>query len=343
MTHWFRFRHFRTRLLVLIVGLVAALQIATFLIVAHANRSNALTSIDDALTRASRQFEVSTHRREEALLLAARLMANDYAMKQLFLTDEFSAPTARSALTSYQGRIQAPLILLLDPTGDLLSGTRSAISADDLAPFRALISTAEDAEAQQASGYGYFDGELHQIVLVPLLAPPPIVVAWVGIGFPINAATAAELKASADVEVTFLSGGSEARILASTLPVPLADELARQNPRADARLLRLQAEDYVTAIRVLPLESAEPHSSPCNAPSECNSPRHGSSSKPSSTTPSSASSSPSSPRSVLRATSVALCNNSLRTPSMSRLAITRANSISSAPTNSANSPPPSIT
>ncbi|MDP1579629.1 MAG: adenylate/guanylate cyclase domain-containing protein [Candidatus Didemnitutus sp.] len=258
MTNWFRFRHFRTRLLVLIVGLVAALQVATFVIVSNANRTNALTTIDDALHRASRQFQVSADRREEALLLAARLMANDYAMKQLFLMEEFSGPTARSALTSYQGRIQAPLILLLDPTGDVLAGTRSMISSADLAPFHALIATAENADAQQASGYGYFDGELHQIVLVPLLAPPPIVVAWVGIGFPINAVTAAELKASADVEVTFLSSGADAKILASTMPVALADELARQDPNPATRLMHLQKEDYVTAIRILPLEGAEP-------------------------------------------------------------------------------------
>ena len=213
-----RFRRFSTRLLVLVLGLVAAVQAATFLVVARANRANALATIEADLARAAVQFASNARLREENLLRDARLMANDYAMKQLFLAPEFSAATARSALASYSARVQAPLLVLLDPAGRLLSATRSAVSADDLAPFRGLRGRAEEAEEQQASGYGFFDGELHQLVLVPLLAPAPEVAAWVGIGFPIDTATAAELKAGSDVEVTFLAAGARPRALASTLP-----------------------------------------------------------------------------------------------------------------------------
>ncbi len=200
-----RFRRFSTRLLVLGLGLVAAVQAATFLVVARANRANALATIEADLARAAVQFANNARLREENLLRDARLMANDYAMKQLFLAPEFSAATARSALASYSARVQAPLLVLLDPAGGLLSATRSAVSDDDLAPFRGLRVRADESEAQQASGYGFFDDELHQLVLVPLLAPAPEVAAWVGIGFPIDTATAAELKAGSDVEVTFLA------------------------------------------------------------------------------------------------------------------------------------------
>lgn len=258
MRGWFRFRHFRTRLIVLIAGLLALVQVATYLVVSRANRSNALATINADLARAARQFAANARLREENLLRDARLMANDYAMKQLFLMEEFSPATARSALASYSARVQAPLLVLLDPAGRPLSSTRSAIAAADLAPFHELQKRAEASDAQQASGYGYLDGELHQLVLVPLLAPPPEIVAWVGLGFPIDAETARELKAGSDVEVTFLSGGTDARALASTLSAEMAGQFESNHPVAATHLVSLGGEDYVTAVQMLPIAGGPP-------------------------------------------------------------------------------------
>jgi adenylate cyclase len=258
MTRWFRFRHFRTRLIVLIAGLLALVQVATYLVVSRANRSNALATINADLARAARQFANNARLREENLLRDARLMANDYAMKQLFLADEFSPATARSALASYSARVDAPLILLLDPAGQPLAATRRVIGDEDLAPFRELKRRADASDAQQASGYGYFDGELHQLVLVPLLAPPPEVVAWVGIGFPIDTGTARELKASSDVEVTFLASGEKPRALASTLSAGMAGQFESTHPLADTHLVTLGGEDYVTAVQMLPIAGGQP-------------------------------------------------------------------------------------
>lgn len=255
---WLRFRHFRSRLLVLVVGLVAAVQGATFLVVARANRENALVTIEADLALAARQFQNNARLREENLLRDARLMANDYAMKQLFLADHFSAATARSALTSYSARVQAPLLLLLDPAGAMLSATRRSLSAEELAQFRHLRGRADAAETQQASGYGYIDGELHQIVLVPLLAPAPEVAAWVGIGFPIDHVTATELKAGSDVEVTFLAGTATPRVLATTLPETLSTELAALRPVPTTTLATLGGEEFITAVRAVPVETGRP-------------------------------------------------------------------------------------
>lgn len=258
MAGWLRFRRFRTRLLVLMVGFIAVVQAATFFVVARANRENALVTIKADLGRAARQFQNNAKLREDNLLRDARLMANDYAMKQLFLAEEFSTATARSALTSYSARVQSPLLLLLDPAGGLLAATRSAVSDSDLAPFRRLVERADAADSQQAAGYGYFDGELYQIVLVPLLAPPPEVVAWVGIGFPINGQTAAELKAGSDVEVSFLTGGDTPRVLATTLPSGPAAQLESAAPTPLTTLVQLGEEPFVTSARLLPIEAGRP-------------------------------------------------------------------------------------
>lgn len=258
MAGWFRFRRFRTRLIVLIAGLLAFVQAGTYLLVSRANRANALATINADLARAARQFDNNARLREENLLRDARLMANDYAMKQLFLAAEFSAATARSALASYSARVQAPLIVLLDASGELLSATHGALAPAELAPFRELQRRADAADTQQASGYGYLDGTLHQLVLVPLLAPPPEVVAWVGLGFPIDAETARELKASSDVEVTFLAAGPGPRVLASTLSAAMAGQFEVQHPDARTHLVTLGGEDYITAVQMLPLAAGEP-------------------------------------------------------------------------------------
>lgn len=260
---FFRFQRFRTRLLVLMLGLLGLTQAATYLIVTRANRTTAVTAINAALARGVQQFEAISARREADLLLAARLMAADYAMRQLFLIEEFSPATARSALESYQDRIQRlqmPVIVLLSPEGALLADTRGRTTAEQRAAFEVLRERADESDLQEATGYGFLNGSFSQLVMVPLLAPPPEVVAWVGIAFSIDEATARELKQDSALEVSFLTGGASPRLLASTLPATLADELIRQNVAQEAAgaELDLGGESYISTFRRLSTAGGEP-------------------------------------------------------------------------------------
>ncbi|HEY0966561.1 MAG TPA: adenylate/guanylate cyclase domain-containing protein [Opitutaceae bacterium] len=263
MSGRFRIRRFRTRLLLLIVGLLAGAQLAAYVLVSRANRANAISGIGEALDRGARQFQSIIHRREEDLLLAARVMAGDYAMRQLFLMDEFSPDTASSALATYRNRIDAPVIVMLDPAGDLLADTDNLRNPDALRPFVALYHEVEQEALLEGTGYGFVGNKLHQLVLVPILAPPPEIVAWAGLGFPIDEAVALELKANSNLDVSFVTIGTNRRMLASTLAPDLARQLAMSNhdPSTMERdLVRLQDEDYVTTYRALPTTTmdAEP-------------------------------------------------------------------------------------
>jgi adenylate cyclase len=260
---FFRFQRFRTRLLVLMLGLLGLTQAVTYLIVTRANRTTAVSAINAALARGVQQFEAISARREADLLLAARLMAADYAMRQLFLIDEFSPATARSALESYQDRIQRlqmPVIVLLSPEGALLADTRGRTTPEQRIAFEVLRQRAEDSDLQEATGYGFLNGTFSQLVMVPLLAPPPEVVAWVGLAFSIDEATARELKQDSALEVSFLGGGAEPRLIASTLPPALAAQLLRAGPdsAADGRELDLDGEPYLSTFRQLPAAGGEP-------------------------------------------------------------------------------------
>ncbi len=257
----FQFRRFGPRLLFFIVGLVVLAQATTYVLVSRANRKNALAAIDDALERGARQFQAIARRREADLLLAARMMAGDYALRQLFLATRFSADTARSALISYRGRIDAPVIVMLDPAGEFIADTQTTEAAARHAPFFVLREAADMSESFEAAGWGFMDGLLHQIVAVPVLAPPPEVAAWIGVGFPIDRSVAEELKTTSALEVSFLESGATPRVLASTLPDGLAEELVRRVPAENTLRpvhLSLRGESYVTAARRISTADGRP-------------------------------------------------------------------------------------
>jgi adenylate cyclase len=263
MAGLFRFRRFRTRLLVLLLGLLGLSQAVTYVLVTRANRTTAITAINEALARGVNQFASIAGRREADLLLAARLMAADYAMRQLFLIEEFSPATARSALESYQERIQrlqTPVIVLLSPEGALLADTRGRTTEDQRTAFERLRARAEASDYQEATGYGFIEETFSQMVMVPLLAPPPEVVAWVGVAFSIEESTARELKQDSALEVSFLTGGSTPRVIASTLTPALAEELVREtNAKEIASMeLDLNGEPYITTFRRLETAGGEP-------------------------------------------------------------------------------------
>jgi adenylate cyclase len=249
-----RFRHFGTRLLCFMVGLLAVAQLATLFFIAQASRRDALAAIEADLAQGARQFNAIVRDREAALLTAARLMTGDYALLQLFRTPEFSAATARSALLSYRDRIQAPELVLLDADGALLADVRASVAPRPLAPFLALRTAAEAVEELEATGWAALDDNtLHQLVMVPLFGPGREIIAWVGIGFPTDRATAEALKTTSNLEVTFFTGEAVApRIIASTLDRERATDLARAAfaPPDVARRTR-DGERYVTSQRRL--------------------------------------------------------------------------------------------
>lgn len=250
MTGPFRFRRFGTRLLVLIAGLLAVTQTTSYLLVSRANRTNARAAIEQALAQGARQFQAIAQRRELDLQLSARLMAGDYAIRQLFLIDELSPATVRSALASYKKRIGAPVIVMLDADGAMIAHT----SRDEAADYSPLFTLRDKADASvefEASGWGFIEGALHQLVVVPVLAPPPEAVAWIGLGFRLDADTAAELRQTANLEVTFLTGDDSRRLLASTLTEDLARKLASVARPAQGVIaeIELKNQPYISTYR----------------------------------------------------------------------------------------------
>ncbi len=258
--HRFRFRHFSTRMVLLIVGLVASLEAATYLLLARVYREDALARINEDLDLGARLFQRQVDQRVAGFITGARLMSGDYAIRQLFLQPELDHATIRSALLSYSERLGTPVMVLLTPDGSLIADTRSRGGAE-VAGFRKLIQRAAEGPGdQQASGFAVFrQGGLDVLVVVPLYAPIPEVAAWIGMEFPIDDAFAANLRRSTRVEATFLwAPGPEAAALpvATTLPPAAAAEIGQESTRAKGHsIVELRGEPYVTTFRSLRLLS----------------------------------------------------------------------------------------
>lgn len=257
-----RFRRFRTRLLVLLVGLLVAALGTTYFVVTRANRANALEHINQSLTTSVRVFRFSIDARIQALADSARVVSADWPMRTLYLQEELDRGTLRSTLASYADRLNAPVVAAFTPEGDYLTATDMRLVESNSQPFQRLISQADTEGLEQVSDYAYVLDRLHMLVVVPIYAPRPNIIGWLGAAFPIDNRFAQDLKNTTQAEVSFISGREAAgtHLDATTLSPELAREVVKQIKNSGASsptstiLVELEGEPYVTLVaRLSPL------------------------------------------------------------------------------------------
>lgn len=261
----FRFRHFSRQLLLLLVGLIALVQGAVYVLISDANERNAREHIKENLQTGALIFRQNLSERIDFLVGTARVLTNDYAIKPLLMQDPVDRSTLRTVLVSYTQRVKAPVISFFSAEGDLLAMTDEEMGRENVGPFRYLIRQATEGEMEQASGYSYLAGRLHALVVVPLYAPFPNIVAWFGLAYPIDTAFARAIKNTTRLEVTFTSNPDEPdlRVLSTTLNPAMADAVARytagiKQVSLDSETLNLGGEDYVTLFESLELLGEAP-------------------------------------------------------------------------------------
>ena len=255
-----QFRRFGTRLLLLIVALVAVAQCADYVLVRTANRRNAIGRINENLRQGTLLFTRRVDARLDELSGRAALMSDDYSIRQLFLKDQPDPATVRSALDSYKVRMGVPFMALLWPNGARIGDTGGPLPAAALRPFQDLVKVAEVADDSRAKGFARLppegpSGKLYSLLVVPIYAPPPEIVAWIGLALPIDHAFAKLLKADAQLEVTFYYGSTSDMLpVESTLQEGIARSSAPPTSNDGIMTVDVGGESYVTAYRpLLPL------------------------------------------------------------------------------------------
>ncbi len=240
---------YRSRLAVLLLGLVALVQFPTFVSVYFATHGNAIDQARARLEVGARVFERLLASRKTQLADALGVAASDFGFREAVATRD--GATVQSVLINHGARIGASFGLILDLDGNVTTST-SGIAERGIRSFEGLLAHA-DANGV-AGGLLASDGEPYQVVLVPVRAPQRI--GWVGMGFPMNDELARQLRTLTRLEVSFAARGPNGRNVQSTLPPPARRALAVRlaDAGSDARpgtAWELDGEEYLTHVVVL--------------------------------------------------------------------------------------------
>jgi adenylate cyclase len=252
-----QFRRYGSRLLLLIVGIVALAQCADYVLVERANYRNAIERIHENLEKGALLFKRRVDARLEELSGRAEIMSDDYSIRQLFLKDQPDPATVRSALRSYSERMRVPFMTLLSPEGTLIGDTGGILPADALGPFQDLVKVAAAADDPRAYGFARLPpegaaGKLYALLVVPIYAPKPEIVAWIGLALPIDRKFATDLKDDAGLEVTFYFGSTgELSPVESTLQEGDVKPVPPSSLEAEIGNVDVGGQPYVTAYRPL--------------------------------------------------------------------------------------------
>ncbi len=235
----FVFRHFRTRLLAIIVLLVLVLQGLVFFTVSGAANRSAIRASNEALQITLASLKVTMASREANLRTRARLLSQDFAFKSL--VSESDHDTLLSAFASYRRRIGADWMFVMGLDGRSMADTLRPDGGDQLIAAGQMMRAIENGE-RDSSSIQIVNGRAYQVVMVPLLSPTPV--AWVGIGFEITDTVAAELKRQTYTEVTLaIRETGKATIYSSTL-----DQDQRRDflaPHGKLGIVSLQGVEHV--------------------------------------------------------------------------------------------------
>ena len=175
------------------------------------------------------------------------LLASDFALKRVLATrfdpDTYEAGTLASAATSYRGRIGVDLLWITDEAGTLLAlspdKSRAVQSLANLSPLREAIDTQEAATA-----IGEIDGELMQLVAVPVFGPD--VIAYLLLGQAVDDALARRLQHDTGSHISFLT---EERVYATSWPKDARDQFVPTDATI-AALHTSRAAQSTTLVKV---------------------------------------------------------------------------------------------
>ena len=245
-------RSLQSHILALFLLLLVVVQVGGFVLINTVGMTAARKSIGEDLVAGAlvfdRLLEQDTHR----LVQGARLMSTDYTFREVIASGD--RDTIGSVLMKYGRRIDASLMMIVGLDQRVLGDTLGIATGKPFA-FPKLIAEAE--ASQKAAATVLIDGQLYQLVVVPVLAPAPI--AWVAIGFIVDDRLTRDLRRLTRLDVSFFSrhAGDSWRLQASTLSDKdrasllsdiAAERFAERDPDGNAE----HSDDAVTRVIALP-------------------------------------------------------------------------------------------
>jgi diguanylate cyclase (GGDEF)-like protein len=201
-------------LLVLVMGLVLAL--------VHSSSARIVErETQRELAVGAKVFQRLLEQNQRQLETAAGVLSADFAFREAIATQD--QPTVRSVIRNHGQRIHAQVMMVTGTDGRMIAATQSTFAAGDPFPFPDLLAAAE--AAGRSAGFRQMrNGQLYQVVLVPIMAPTRI--AWVAMGFHVDDRWAHEMAGVTGLGVQIVRVG---------MPGLLASSGAAATDAGDAR------------------------------------------------------------------------------------------------------------
>ncbi|HEX5793588.1 MAG TPA: cache domain-containing protein, partial [Rheinheimera sp.] len=190
------FRSLRSKLIAILVLLLSLFALATALATLNSMKHDSLSQARDMLNVASKVLRQALQIRATQLSDSVGLLATDFAFRRAVATAE--QDTIASVLQNHGGRINADLMLLLSPDGELLVSSDAQLQQADIKPLFLQTGSATSSVADILA----LHGQPYQLVLAPVRAPN--LIAWAGMGFLLDKPLADDIKAITDLDISFV-------------------------------------------------------------------------------------------------------------------------------------------
>jgi diguanylate cyclase (GGDEF)-like protein len=235
-------------MIVFLVALLGAVQVAEFALTNHASYNAARGKIEDELGVGQKVFARVLRQNAEREAQAAGASASDFAFREAAATGDVA--TLASALDNQRARIKAQAVLYVDLAGNVIADTMHPGASSRRFEFEQLIAQAR--AHGEASAIGLLENHAFQLIAVPVRAP--LTIGWIVDCYPVDAALAADLRQLTGLDVSFaVEHDGRWDLLATTLSATAASALSEQLPpyfaALDTRLLQMaQGEQQVRFV-----------------------------------------------------------------------------------------------
>lgn len=205
------FDSLRSRLVVSLISLLTILALASGLATLSTMKKDSEQQAQQVLKVAANVFLQALDNRASQLSSSVSILASDFGFRRAVATAE--QETILSVLENHGSRVNADLVLLLSPAGDLLASTSPDLNNDDV---KSVFLQSKGNQSGTVNDILVLAGNSYQFVLVPVKAPQTI--AWVGMGFSLNKQLAEQIKGITDLDISFTTNGDRGnQTLHSTL------------------------------------------------------------------------------------------------------------------------------
>jgi len=200
------------RIAVVFVGLVLLVVLLILLLVQRAGERIVNAESQRQITAGRMSFEALIAQDRRQLELAATVLSGDFSFREAIATRD--RPTVLSVLRNHGSRIGARVMMAVSLDSRVIADTQQPAQSGGPFAFASLL-RADAADGRGSDFVRMADGQVYQVVVVPILAP--VRIAWVVMGFPVDHAWAMGLGRTSGLDVSLVDVAA-GRMLASSLP-----------------------------------------------------------------------------------------------------------------------------